>query len=185
MSNANAKPSDSDALLEASEQSFVENWGGLAKAFGMDPDLGRAHALIYIALTPLDDAAVAARLGLSLADASRQTNELVDWGVVTRHEAGGAVRYATDHDPWIWFLKIVAERHHREFVPVLTNIRKTLADMHALDASEPRARELRQRGQRFATFIEDLSRLIELFLRIGARPMATVLKTLAKIAPRW
>jgi hypothetical protein len=36
----------------------------------------------------------------------------------------------------------------------------------------------------FSKFVEDLSRLIEVFVRVGSRPMAMVLKTVAKMTPR-
>jgi DNA-binding transcriptional regulator GbsR (MarR family) len=172
----------------AAEQGFVDNWGGLAEAFGMKRDLGRAHALIYIALEPLDDVGIAGRLGIPLDVARAHVEELVDWKVVRKNEAqhagGAATTYATELDPWVWFLKIVAERHRREFGPVLNAMRRTLATVHTLDASNPAVRELRHRADRFTKFVEDLSSLIELFLRLGQKPMAAVLRTVAKFAPR-
>ena len=160
----------------------MDNWGGLAEAFGMTRDLGRAHALIYIAQGRLDDADVAQRLGIAPEEARGHAQELGAWGVVRVTEDGAG--YATDHDPWVWFLRIVAERHWREFGPVLAAMRRTMAAVEALDLADPLAAELRRRAVRFTTFVEDLSRLIELFLRLGAKPMAAVLKTVAKFAPR-
>ena len=153
----------------AAEHTFIDNWGRLAKAFGMERDLGRAHALIYIALEPPDDAAVAARLGLPLDEAARHVDELVTWGVVHGNVVGNTRYYATNHDPWVWFLQIVAERHRREFHPVLHAMRQTVEAVRALDASTPTARELRHRAERFTTFVEDLSSLIEVFIRLGSR----------------
>jgi DNA-binding transcriptional regulator GbsR (MarR family) len=170
--------------LSAAEHTFIDNWGRLAKAFGMERDLGRAHALIYIALEPPDDAMVAARLGLPLEEAARHVDELVTWGVVHGNVVGNARYYATNHDPWVWFLQIVAERHRREFHPVLHAMRQTVEAVRTLDASSPASRELRHRAERFTTFVEDLSSLIEVFIRLGSKPMAAVLKTLAKIVPR-
>jgi len=170
--------------VSRAELTFIDNWGRLAKAFGMERDLGRAHALIYIALEPPDDAAVAARLGLSVPDAAHHVSELIAWGVVHGNTVGSTTYYATNHDPWVWFLKIVAERHHREFHPVLHAMRQTVEAVRTLDASTPASRELRHRAERFTTFVEDLSSLIEVFIRLGSKPMAAVLKTLAKIVPR-
>lgn len=166
------------------ERTFIDNWGRLAKAFGMERDLGRAHALIYIALEPPDDAAIAARLGLPLEDAARHVEELVAWGVVHGNTVGETRYYATNHDPWVWFLQIVAERHRREFHPVLHAMRQTVEAVRGLDASTASSRELRHRAERFTTFVEDLSSLIEVFIRLGSKPMAAVLKMLAKIVPR-
>jgi len=182
MSSVSAhRASDPIEPLAPSERAFVDNWGSLAEAFGMKRDQGRVHALIYIALAPLDDAAIARRLELSDVDARRHLSELSDWGVIARDRDGSG--YTTDPDPWAWFLQILAERHHREFGPVLQAMRRTLSSLDAR-ANTPSEREFYKRAERFTTFVEDLSRLIELFLRLGSKPMAAVLKTLAKIAPR-
>ena len=170
--------------FSVAERNFIENWGRLSKAFGMERDLGRAHALIYIALEPPDDSMVAGRLGLPLEEASRHVSELVAWGVVHGNTIGNRTYYATNHDPWVWFLQIVAERHRREFHPVLHAMRQTVEAVRGLDASAPASKELRHRAERFTTFVEDLSSLIEVFIRLGSKPMAAVLKTLAKIVPR-
>jgi DNA-binding transcriptional regulator GbsR (MarR family) len=164
----------------AVEQAFVDNWGRLAEAFGMKRDLGRAHALIYIALEPLDDVGVGRRLGISDTDATAYVNELVEWGVVRKNEA----TYATDQDPWIWFLKILASRHTREFGPILNAMRRTRAALHEMDAGEPGMTELRRRTDHLTKFVEDLANLIELFLRLGQKPMAAVMRTVARFAPR-
>jgi DNA-binding transcriptional regulator GbsR (MarR family) len=170
--------------VSGAERTFIDNWGRLARAFGMERDLGRAHALIYIALEPPDDATIAHQLGLPPEEAARHVEELVTWGVVHGKTVGDTRYYATNHDPWVWFLQIVAERHRREFHPVLHAMRQTVGAVRELDASTPASRELRHRAERFTTFVEDLSSLIEVFIRLGARPMAAVLKTLAKIVPR-
>lgn len=164
----------------AVERAFVDNWGRLAEAFGMKRDLGRAHALIYIALEPLDDVGVAGRLGISEADATTYVNELLEWGVVRKNET----TYATDQDPWVWFLKILASRHTREFGPILVAMRRTRAALHELDAADPGMKELRRRTDHLTKFVEDLANLIELFLRLGQKPMAAVMRTVAKFAPR-
>jgi hypothetical protein len=36
----------------------------------------------------------------------------------------------------------------------------------------------------FSKFVEDLSSLIEVFVRVGSKPMALALKTFARMAPR-
>jgi HTH-type transcriptional regulator, glycine betaine synthesis regulator len=182
--NRDTGPAPARDPVSGAERSFIDNWGRLAKAFGMERDLGRAHALIYIALEPPDDAAIAALLGLSLEDATRHVEELVAWGVVHGNTVGDTRYYATNHDPWVWFLQIVAERHRREFHPVLHAMRQTVEAVRGLDASTPSSRELRHRAERFTRFVEDLSSLIEVFIRLGSKPMAAVLKTLAKIVPR-
>lgn len=167
------------------EEAFVENWGALAEAFGMARDLGRTHGLVYIARSPVDEAAVAERLGMARGQAAECLAELVDWGVIQRlPDPRAGARFTTDSDPWKWFLQIVHERHRREFVPTLLRMRETFRAAGALEGGSAAEQTTFERIARFSRFIEDLSRLIDLFVRVGARPMAAVLKTLAKLAPR-
>lgn len=168
------------------ERQFIENWGALAETFGMHRGLGRVHATIYLANEPPDESTIARTIGVSAEVAHDHLRELLDWGVIRVAPSGtmGAPRYLTEQDPWSFFLQIVGERHYREFLPTLRRMRATLAAAQALTLDNRRAEAKRDRVVRFHRFVEELSSLIDLFVRLGARPMAMVLKTLGKLAPR-
>jgi DNA-binding transcriptional regulator GbsR (MarR family) len=176
----------SDPSLSDVERQFVENWGALAETFGMHRGLGRVHASIYIAHEPPDEATLAAGLATSAEVVHDHLRELIDWGVIQVAPSGtmGAPRYSTEHDPWSFFLQIVGERHFREFLPTLHRMRATLEAARHLRLADRRDIAKRDRIVRFHRFVEELSSLIDLFVRLGAKPMALVLKTLAKLTPK-
>jgi DNA-binding transcriptional regulator GbsR (MarR family) len=168
------------------ERAFVDNWGLLAETFGMQRDLGRIHALIYIAHDPVDEASIARQLDLPPSTTAAHVGELLDWGVVRASENApiGAPRYVTERDPWGFFLQIVAERHRREYIPMLERMRETLQLLRSLQNTHPWDEPVRRSIEQFTRFVEELSSLIDLFVRLGAKPMALVLRTLGKLAPR-
>jgi DNA-binding transcriptional regulator GbsR (MarR family) len=168
------------------ERQFIENWGALAETFGMHRGLGRVHGAIYLASEPPDEATIAQVLGVGAETAHDHLRELLDWGVIRVAPSGtmGTPRYLTEQDPWAFFLQIVGERHYREFLPTLHRMRATIEVARRLHVDDRRASTKRDRIVRFHRFVEELSSLIDLFVRLGARPMAMVLKTLGKLAPR-
>src|SRR5438552_5900391 len=68
--------------LSSVEAGFIENWGALARSFGMDPVLGRVHALAFLSTDALNASQVAATLGLAAEDAARCLESLARWGAV-------------------------------------------------------------------------------------------------------
>src|SRR5690349_2695101 len=105
-----------DALssLGTVEAHFIHNWAGLARAFGMDPLLGRIHAVAFLAARPVPVSYVAELLGISRAQAADGLDELERWGVVELVGDDDEDRqFEADGDPWSWFLVTIKERGRR------------------------------------------------------------------------
>lgn len=173
------------------EDPFIENWGTLADAFGMDRTVGRIHALIYVSRDPIDAASIASRLGLSRETCHASLTELLAWGVVqvAHHYTDGTEYYTAENDPWAWFIRTVRERRHREFVPMLMSVRNVCdyaretagAAEHRNDADLQR---LARKIEVFTGFVDELARFIDAFAILGKGPMLMALKTVAKLMPR-
>lgn len=177
--------------MRTMEDPFIENWGTLADAFGMDRTIGRIHAFIYVSRDPVDEAAIAARLGLSRETCHASLHELLAWGVVQidHHYTDGTEYYTAENDPWAWFIRTVRERRHREFVPMLLSVRNVCdyaretasAAQHSNDADMQR---LVRKIEVFSGFVDELARFIDAFAILGKGPMLMALKTVAKLMPR-
>ena len=163
---------------------FVANWGRMAATFGMPGDLGRVHAQLFIADGAVDVTTLARELELDADSVRCHLGSLLDWGVVRSATDGFADAYVTARDPWDFFLEIVRQRHKREFMPILELVRETASIARQLGSSNAEEAATRARVEAFSKFVEDLSRLIEVFVRVGSKPMALALKTFAKMAPR-
>jgi DNA-binding transcriptional regulator GbsR (MarR family) len=165
-------------------QRFVDNWGRLAATFGMPRDLGRVHAQLYIEEGPVDVTSLSQSLHLDPDLVRAHLGGLLDWGVIRAGRGAFGETYATARDPWDFFIEIVRQRHRREFTPILALVRETASLASELGGANSADAGTRARVESFSKFVEDLSRLIEVFVRVGSKPMAMVLKTVAKMTPR-
>jgi len=179
------------SALRSLEDPFIENWGTLADAFGMDRTLGRIHALIYVSRDPIDEAAISSRLGVSREVGQNALKELLAWGVVqvAHHYTDGTEYYTAENDPWAWFIRTVRERRHREFVPMLMSVRNVCdyANETARAAENRNDADLQRLAKKiavFTEFVDELARFIDAFAILGKGPMLLALKTVAKLMPR-
>jgi DNA-binding transcriptional regulator GbsR (MarR family) len=168
--------------LTALEGAFVDNWAGLARAFGMDATLGRVHALTFVRDEALHATAVGETLGLEPIHAARYLEELVRWGVVRKVTLNGATGFEADGDPWSWFMVTLKERGRREFGPLLDSIREANGRAQALRTSlPPDDRRRIERIARFTQFVEQIASVIETFASVGAGPVMSALRMVARV----
>jgi hypothetical protein len=131
----------------------------------------------------MDVAGLCESLSIDAEDVQTHLESLIGWGVVRVIPTSYGETYATARDPWEFFLEIVRQRHRREFMPILELVRETAALARQLGGTSG-SDATRARVQQFSKFVEDLSALIEIFVRVGSKPMALALKTFARMAPR-
>jgi DNA-binding transcriptional regulator GbsR (MarR family) len=163
---------------------FVNNWGRMAATFGMPGDLGRVHAQLFISDGAVDVSTLGRELELDADSVRCHLGSLMDWGVVRPAKIGFVDAYVTARDPWDFFLEIVRQRHKREFMPILQLVRETASIARQLGSSNAEEAATRARVEAFSKFVEDLSGLIEVLVRVGSKPLALALRTFAKMAPR-
>ena len=167
------------------ETGFIHNWGALARSFGMDPTLGRVHALAFLSAEPLSAAQVAAALDLSEEQSCACLESLRRWGAVREVEVDDEPCFEADGDPWSWFLVTLKERGRREFGPLLQSVREANKHAQQLRPSlHPGARsELHriERIARFSEFVDQIAGLLETFANVGAGPVLGALRMMAKV----
>jgi len=181
-------PADAATHLTAVEARFVQNWAGLARAFGMDPLLGRLHAVAFLSAGPVTAGSVAEVLGVSVEQAVHGLDGLVDWGVLREvGEARSEARrsFEAEGDPWAFFLVTLRERGRREFGPLVSAIREANASARALRSSLPHGAHEEQRRieriHRFSDFVEQIAGLLETFASLGAGPLMGALRMASKV----
>ncbi len=139
---------DQDSSIPGSETSplirqFVEHWGMMARAWGINPTMGELFALLYI--TGADWTADDLRhwLRVSRGNVSMNLRELMAWGVVHKLHRTGERRelYRAETDVWTLFRRILKERKRRELDPTLTVLDRILER----SATEPALHDLRSR----------------------------------------
>lgn len=117
------KPSDPASLLAAEEvvRPFVEHWGGMARAWGINSTMGELFALLYLTGEDWDAETLRTSLGVSRGNVSMNLRELIAWGVVHKVNHLGERRefYRAEGDVWTLFQRILTERKRRELDPTL------------------------------------------------------------------
>ena len=131
---------------------FVEHWGLMARAWGINSSMGELFALLYITGSDWTAEDLRRWLGVSRGNVSMNLRELLSWGVVHKVHRAGERRelFRAETDVWTLFRKILRERKRRELDPSL----------HVLDATSKLA-EKPSRSARYPERIESLRRFFK------------------------
>jgi DNA-binding transcriptional regulator GbsR (MarR family) len=116
-----------DPLGEAVRQ-FVEHWGMMARAWGINPSMGELFALLYISGSLWTADALKEQLDVSRGNVSMNLRELMAWGVVHKVHRPGERRefYRAETDVWTLFRRILSERKRRELDPTRVVLERTV-----------------------------------------------------------
>jgi len=150
-------PEPTPAAEQLIEQ-FVEHWGLMARAWGINSSMGELFALLYITGTDWTADDLRIRLGVSRGNVSMNLRELLSWGVVHKvHRPGGRRElFRAETDVWVLFRKILGERKRRELDPTL----RVLDSARAQAGDDPSVSELRAKIEplrRFFRLIDSLA----------------------------
>ena len=109
-----------DSLKNARSR-FVESWGEMGTAWGINKTMARIHAFLMIAETSVTTDAVMKELAISRGNANMNLRALVDWGLIRRvsHPGERKEYFQSEKDVWTMCCRIARERKKREIEPVL------------------------------------------------------------------
>ena len=149
---------ETDVRSDHLVRQFVEHWGMMARAWGINPTMGELFALLYITGTDWTAEELRNRLRVSRGNVSMNLRELLAWGVVRKLHRPGERRelYRAETEVWTLFRRILKERKRRELDPTLT----VLDRIFQLSESEPALRDLKSRVEslrRFFSLIDELA----------------------------
>jgi DNA-binding transcriptional regulator GbsR (MarR family) len=160
---------------------FVEHWGMMARAWGINPTMGELFALLYI--TGADWTAEELRqwLQVSRGNVSMNLRELLAWGVVRKLHKTGERRelYRAETEVWTLFRRILKERKRRELDPTLT----VLDQIFQHSETEPQLHELRARVEPLRQFFGMNDGLAVRLLSLDAREMSDLGRLLGSGGP--
>lgn len=106
---------------------FVETWGAMGSAWGVNNSVARVHGLLIITDRPWCIDELVERLQISKSNVSTSLKELRTWNVVRKVFLPGDRRefYACEPDAWEMLFNIMRQRKQREFDPILAGISST------------------------------------------------------------
>jgi len=139
-------PPGADPLI----RKFVEHWGLMARAWGINATMGELFALLYITGGDWTAEDLRAWLKVSRGNVSMNLRELLAWGVVHKSHRSGERKelYRAEADVWTLFRRILTERKRRELDPTLT----VLDELAGRAADDPELGALRARVEPLRRF---------------------------------
>jgi HTH-type transcriptional regulator, glycine betaine synthesis regulator len=155
-----ASQGDTPASLPQAEaliKQFVEHWGLMARAWGINSTMGELFALLYITGTDWTAEDLRRSLGVSRGNVSMNLRELLSWGVVHKVHRAGERRelFRAETDVWTLFRKILSERKRRELEPSL----RVLDQASKLAGDRPDLQEVKVRIEALARFFKSIDAL--------------------------
>ncbi len=106
---------------------FVETWGAMGSAWGVNNSVARVHGLLIITDRPWCIDEIVEELQISKSNVSTSLKELRSWHVVRKVFVPGDRRefYACEPDTWEMLFNIMRQRKRRELDPILSSIAMT------------------------------------------------------------
>lgn len=170
--------------FEAARTLFVRRWGEMGTTWGISRSMAEIHALLFLSSEPLCTDDVMEQLQVSRGNASVNLRALVDWGLISRvHHKGDRKEYFVSlTNVWQMFETITRQRKRREVEPIIEAIercRDMVADRSDRSATTAAYRE---RLDNMLEFLNAISSLFNLVLRLGQPGLRKATKLLAKLA---
>jgi DNA-binding transcriptional regulator GbsR (MarR family) len=159
-------PGESPDLVRA----FVEHWGMMARAWGINATMGELFALLYITGTDWTAEELRLHLRVSRGSVSMNLRELINWGVVHKMHRRGERRefYRAEADVWTLFRRILTERKRRELDPTLRLLEQTARQIEG----RPDLGTMRQRALALHQFFSRIDGLASRLIRLEPDELA-------------
>ena len=147
-----------DALAESREE-FINQWGILGNAWGVNRTMAQIHALLMVSTEPLSTDQVMEELQISRGNAHSNIKELVGWNLVRTVIVKGERKefFEAEKDVWKIACTVGRERKRRELEPALRVLESCAGATKKLKSAE---------AQAFHDQIAELREVVSLFDRV-------------------
>lgn len=109
----------STSYLSARDE-FVQIWGDMASAWGINKTMSQIHALLYAETQALHTDEIMDILDISRGNANMNLRRLLDWELIHKVHFEGDRKdyYSAETDVWKIVNTIIKERQQREIAPI-------------------------------------------------------------------
>ncbi|MCG3267876.1 MarR family transcriptional regulator [Yoonia sp. I 8.24] len=103
---------------------FILYWGDMGGQWGVNRSVAQVHALLFLAVAPMNAEQISDRLGIARSNVSNSLKELVAWRLIRRVPIAGDRReyFVAEADVWEMALRIAQGRREREIDPAMSAI---------------------------------------------------------------
>ncbi len=108
---------------------FVETWGAMGSAWGVNNSVARIHGLLIVTDRAWCIDEIVERLQISKSNVSTSLKELRSWNVIKKTFQPGDRKeyYISEPNAWEMLFNIMRQRKQREFDPILAGVAETYA----------------------------------------------------------
>jgi len=165
-------------------EQFVQVWGEMASAWGINRTMAQIHALLYAEGKPLDTDTIMNQLSISRGNANMNLRNLMQWKLVQKvHYKGQRKDYfSAEQEVWTIVSRIVEERQLREVAPIKESLVNTLSILENRESLDQEEQEFKERIDNFVEFLEMFDRFTKALLPYINKNNLTFLKHLVKLA---
>ena len=165
-------------------EQFVQVWGEMASAWGINRTMAQIHALLYAEGEPLDTDTIMKQLSISRGNANMNLRNLMQWKLVQKvHYKGQRKDYfSAEQEVWTIVSRIVEERQLREVAPIKESLVNTLSILENRESLDQEEQEFKERIDNFVEFLEMFDRFTKALLPYINKKNLTFLKHLVKLA---
>ncbi len=164
-------------VLKDAQREFLEEWGMLGPAWGVNRTMSQIHALLMIRKDPMNTDQIMEELGISRGNAHKGLKDLLSWGLLKSTKIAGDRKdyYFAEKDVWVVIQRITRERKRKELVPVLDTLDRLLERTRGLRSAESKA--FRKQLKELQDFASLADRVME---RIASGKSGVILPWLLK-----
>ncbi len=139
-----------DEALKEAREAFINHWGAMGSAWGINRTMAQIHALLFTATEPMSTDGIMAELQISRGNANTNLRELASWGLIRSVMIRGERKehFEAEKDVWKMFCLIARERKRREVSPTVEVLEECRQRTRGLRTAESRqfARQMKEIG---------------------------------------
>jgi DNA-binding transcriptional regulator GbsR (MarR family) len=164
--------------IEKVKEMFINEWGALGTAWGINKTVAQVHATLMAEMEPIHTDELMEKLSISRGNAHSSLKELVAWGIIKKVVKKGVRKefFLAEKDPWKILCAIAKERRKREIEPTLTILMHCLEELK--NSKENGADDFVKLLQELQEFISMGDRLLE---KLGNSEKSLMMKMLVKL----
>ncbi|GHE59539.1 MULTISPECIES: GbsR/MarR family transcriptional regulator [Roseivirga] len=148
---------------DKAKDQFIQAWGTLGSAWGINKAMGQIHALLLITEEALTTEDIMEELKISRGNANMNLRSLMDWGIVQKVLKPGERKeyFTTGKDILELARQVSRERRRREIEPVM----RVLNEVQEVEGNTPQVEHFKKVTGDLSGFTKQVDGALDKFIR--------------------
>lgn len=149
--------------LKEAQERFIQSWGVLGSAWGINRTMSQIHALLLTASDPMSAEDIMEALKVSRGNVNMNVRALIEWGLVKKEFVPGERKeyFVADKNIDNVARQIARERRRRELQPIV----ETMRELKEVKGSDAKTKEFKKVIGDISEFADSVDGLTDKFVR--------------------